>query len=148
MNSSTPPIRPHFAGFFMPLRRAFEGAGWLEPTMTDKPKYTMLTMNDFKTKLCEYMRRLHAGDEEYIVRRYGKPVAFVLSVRKMELANAAAKDERELKRYFAAVKRHEEQRRLIRARLLSWPGRACYERCLAAEAESLAQLYRDTYGKY
>ena len=116
--------------------------------MTDKPKYTMLTMHDFKAKMCEYMRRLHAGEDEYVVKRYGKPVAFVLSVPRMELANEAAKAQAALKRHLNALKRHAEQRRVIRARLLSWPGHAARALCLAAGEERTARLYRDTFGKY
>ena len=117
--------------------------------MTD-PRYTVLSMHEFKAKMCEYMRRLHAGEGEYIVKRYGRPVAVILSAFIMEENNKAAAAERELKRYMAAQRRHEIQRRRIKARLLSWPGRKAYDAYLhdLADPAKLPSHLKGIFDKY
>lgn len=117
--------------------------------MTDS-KYTVLTVHEFKAKMCEYMRRMSAGEGEYIVKRYGKPVAVILNARMMELNAEAAKAQAGLKRHMAVLRRHAEQRRLIKARLLSWPLYALREQRLAdlRDPEKLPIHLRNIYGNY
>lgn len=97
----------------------------------NKNPYTILTLHDFKAKISEYIHRLDQGREHYILRRYKKNVAMVLSIRLSELNNKADAAQRAIKRHFAALERHKEQRRVIRARLLSCP---VFHRLRAAQA--------------
>jgi hypothetical protein len=87
-----------------------------------KSMFRVLSLNEFKTNMCAYMRRLSAGEEHYFIRRYNKNVALVMSLSLNEIESEANKAQASLRRHFATIKRHEEERRLCRARLLSWPG--------------------------
>ena len=90
--------------------------------MSDVPPFTVLGLNDFKTHLCKHMQALHAGEaDSYVIRRFRRPVALVLSVSAL---NRKKREEDEAAAHTArteALARHAEQRRRIKARLLSHP---------------------------
>ncbi len=80
-------------------------------------------LHDFKSRLCHYMHLLITGEKDrYVLKRYKKPVAIVMSVRGVALRRKADEAQARLNEYRATKKRHATERRLIAARLLSWPG--------------------------
>lgn len=90
--------------------------------MVTKPAQVTLDVHEFKRRMCEYMRRLQAGECDLIIRRYRKPVAIVLSTYQTGLRNKARVAQDALNAVLAAQKRFATQRRriLINA-ALHWP---------------------------
>ncbi len=90
--------------------------------MSDKDRYKMVELYDFKSRMCEYMRELADGDRDFIIRRYRKPVAIVLSTKRLGLNREAEAALAAMKLYRAAFERFAMQRRriAIRART-TWP---------------------------
>ena len=90
--------------------------------MPSGPEQTVLDVHEFKRGMCEYLRRLAAGEIEIVIKRYRKPIAVVLSTRQTQLRNKAREAETALRIHANTLKRHAMQRRriLIDARL-RWP---------------------------
>ena len=90
--------------------------------MPKTPPYTVLDVHEFKRGMCDYLRRLAAGEMDLVVQRYRKPVAVILSAEQTRLRNEARTAEAALRAHLNALKRHAMQRRriLIGARL-DWP---------------------------
>lgn len=86
------------------------------------PQATVLDVHEFKRGMCEYLRRLAAGEIDIVIKRYRKPVAVVFSTRQTQLRNKAREAETALRIHVNTLKRHAMQRRriLIDARL-RWP---------------------------
>lgn len=90
--------------------------------MPKGPESLMLDVHEFKSGMCEYLRRLAAGEVDIVIRRYRRPVAVILSTDQTRLRREAAEAQGRLRAHMNALKRHAMQRRriLIDARL-RWP---------------------------
>ncbi len=82
----------------------------------------ILDLHEFKRGMCEYLRRLQAGEVEILIKRYRKPFAVVLSTHRSRLRREASEAEFALKAALAAQKRIATQRRRILINAIkTWP---------------------------
>jgi len=94
-------------------------------TKRDCDTYKRVSTHDFKTHISRYVRDLTDYVRKgYIIERYGREVALVMSLVRVEMERERAENVRQLDAHIAFRKRVAEQKRCIRARLLSWPGGA------------------------
>lgn len=90
--------------------------------MTTKPVEITLDIHEFKRRMCEYMRRLQAGECDLVIQRYRKPVAIVLSIHQTKLRNEARRAQAVLNAVLAAQRRHgTERRRILINAQKNWP---------------------------
>lgn len=91
-----------------------------------------VTVHDFKTNFSRYLSMLnHEEQQAIIVRRYKKDIALLLSLDVVERNRKADESLREIRLWRAACKRIENERRIHRARMNSWPGHKLRDALLA-----------------
>ena len=88
----------------------------------EKPTELVLDVHEFKRRMCEYMRRLQAGEIDLTIQRYRKPVAIVLSTHQTRLRSEATKASNALRLHLFTEKRFAtERRRILINAIKHWP---------------------------
>lgn len=87
----------------------------------EDPRTIVLDVAEFKRGLCDYLRRLQAGEGAFIIRRYREQIAVIKSIERIHLDREANLAHAGFRAYRAAQSRFLAERRAIRGRALRWP---------------------------